>query len=90
MAPAGQRCKFMSNFAADSEAVAEQNFRTEILARTSNKPSTGRAGTRRQEAARVQIYVCNGKRDKGKKSEKEREREREGRGGKCEKRVSIE
>lgn len=45
----------MSNFAADSEAATERNFRTEILARTANKPSISRAGTRCQKAVRVRI-----------------------------------
>lgn len=47
----------MSNFAADSKAATERNFRTEILASTGNKPSISRAGTRCQKAVRVRIYA---------------------------------
>lgn len=57
----------MSNFAADSEAATERNFRTEILARTGNKPSTSRAGTRCQKAVRVRIYVREKERERRKK-----------------------
>lgn len=47
----------MSNLVVDSEAASEQNFRTEISARTGNKPSTSRADMRDQKAVHVRIYV---------------------------------
>lgn len=37
-------CKFIFNFVTDTEAAAERNFRTGILACAGNKPSTSRTG----------------------------------------------
>ena len=85
----------MFNFVADAEATAERNFRTGILARAANKPSTGRTSNivERNDATRPrtciddqpQLYtVCRKNETTARveiESERERERERE-KGGK--------
>lgn len=61
----------MFNLVVDSEAASERNFRTEISVRTSNKPSTSRAGTRGQKAVYVRIYVRDEEADRERKRERE-------------------
>lgn len=63
----------MSNLVVDSKAASERNFRTEISARTGNKPSASRVGTRGQKAVHVNMWIYV--RDETKL---EREKERRG------------